>query len=343
MRAITEGMGSRFYSQLGRYSDKSQRAAGWNEMLIDNQDGMVVNNTTGTLHYEDHKVMLDDVEMVRQYSNMVYDDLVAAPGVAVNVSLFETLVGWQDMNEFTAQTSMNVSDRNSQQTDHAFVWSPQPIYHCDFHIPWRQEGFSYKQGEGASAATIAVRLERDEILMNGDSSIAVDVNGSLSTLTGLTNSAGTLAQAASMTNWALAANVALVYPQCVDLLATMFTTDRAAQMPDSVMMYVANDIWPQLELVDGADTTQGTNLKRLKGLSAIKDVKPNQFLADGAVLFVEVTPTSIRIPRSADVTVAPWQKRDRFEDGRFTVFAASTLQVRQDRNGRSGVSYCTKA
>ena len=337
------GFGSQFHNVLGRYTLQETRAAGWMEKLLSNQDGMLVNNTTGTLHYEDHKRMLDDVEMVRQYTNRAYDTLVAAPGVAVNVSLFETLIGFQDMNEFEAQVSMNVSDRKSQQTDYAFSWAPQPIYHADFHIPWRQEGFGYKQGDGAAEAAMQVGLKRDEVLILGDVSIAVSVNGVLTTLTGLTNSPGTLLQPASMTDWALAVNKAVVYTEAVDLIATMFTTDRAAQTPNSVVMFVANDVWPQLELVADAGNSERTNLQRIKDMSAISDVMPNQFLADGSVLLVEMTPSSIRIPRSTDITIAPWQKRDRFEDSRFTTIAASTLQVRQDRNGRSGVSFATKA
>jgi hypothetical protein len=342
MRAITQGYGQ-LYNQLGQYCEKAQRDAGWMEKLLSNEKGLLTNNTSGTLHYEDHKRMLDDVDMVRQYSSTLYDVLVAAPGVAVNVSLFETLIGSQNMNAFNAQTSMNVSDRQSQQTDYAFSWVPQPIYHADFHIPWRQAGHSYKQGDGAAEAAIAVRLERDEVLVLGDSSISVDVNGVAATLAGLTNASATLLQPGSMTNWALASSVALVYPEAVDLLATMFTTDRAAQTPNSVIMIVANDIWPQLELVNNAGNSERTNLERLKALSAIKDVMPNQFLAAGSVLLIEVTPTSIRIPRSAEITIAPWQRKERFEDTKFTTFSSSTLQVRGDRNGRSGVSFATKA
>ena len=177
----------------------------------------------------------------------------------------------------------------------------------------------------------------------GDSTIAVDVNGVLTTLQGLTNATHTLAQAGSMTNWALAANKATVYGEAVTLLATMFTTDRAAQSPNSVIMFVANDIWPQLEQVPVTGNSERSNLQRIKDLSAIKDVVPNQFLVAGSVLLVEVTPASIRIPRSTEITVVPWLKQDRFEDNKFTVFSASTLQVRGDRNGRSGVSYATKA
>jgi len=342
MKGSILGQG-RSYAQLGRYTLDEVRAAGWAEKLIDNQDGAMLGNAAGTLHYDDHRRMMDDVTMVRQYEDSVYDILVAAPGIAQNVSLFETMIGDQDMNDFSGQVSMNVSDRQSQQTDYAFNWTPQPIYHCDFHIPWRQTGFGYKPGDGASAATIAVNLVRDQTLILGNASIAVNANGAVSTLTGLTNAAGTLAQAASMTDWSLVANVASVYPEAVAHMQTMFTTDRAAQTPNSVLMLVANDIWPALEFVNNAGNSERTNLERLKAMSAIKDVKPCQWLVDGAVLYIEITPSSVRIPRSAETTIAPWLRTERFEDSKFTVFSASTNKVLQDRNGRSGVSYCTKA
>ncbi|MCK5614638.1 hypothetical protein KAR91_72910 [Candidatus Pacearchaeota archaeon] len=340
----TFGFGSEMHSKLGQYTNQDVRAQGWAEKLLTNQDGMVTNATSGSLHYDDHRRMLDDVTMARKFGTTVFDSLSAIPGVRQSVSIFETVIGNQNMNEFNAQTSMNASNRKSQETDYQYNWAPQPIYHCDFHIKWRQEGFgSYKQGDGAAEATKVTMLERDSVLVNGDSSIAVSVNGVLSTLTGLTNSSETLQQAGVLTDWALEANKATVYGEAVDILATMFTTNIAGIEPDSVIMYVANDIWPQLEQVPVAGNSERTNLERLKALSSIKDVLPSQWLVDGSVLLVEASPFAIKIPFSTDITVAPWQKRDQMEDRRFTVFGASTIQVKGDRNGRSGVSYITKA
>ncbi len=342
--AQSSGFNSKSFQAIMRYADPEVRHQIWANRLIDDQNGKLLGNANGSLHYEDHKLMLQDVVLAREYVNTAWNTLIAVAGVKTSVSIYDTLVGYMNTNQFNAQTSMDVSDRQSQQSNYEWTWVPQPIVHSDFHIPWRQKGFSYKQGDGITAATRAVEIERDKNLILGNTGIAVSVIGVLTTLTGLINSPGTLLQPASMTNWALQANLALVFDEAITLIATMFTVDRAAQMPNSVLMFVANDIFTNLErIVAQNQGSNVSNIDMLKRITAIRDVIPNQHLPDGSVLLVEATPEALRIPMSQDTTIAPWQINNQMEAQQFTVFNASTLQVREDRNGRSGVSFATKA
>lgn len=343
-QAISLGFSAGGYNALSRYVDEDMRHGQWNSRLIDDENGVNLNNASGSIHYDDHRIMLQDVVQAREYTASVFDTLSAVPGVQLSVSISDTLVGYMDRNQHNAQTSMNGSNRKSQETNYQWSWVPQPIVHSDFHIQYRQRSFSYKAGDGISASTIAVMKERDKNLVLGNADISVNVDGVLSELKGFTNSAGTLLQPGSMTDWANPANVGTIYGEAVALISTMFTTDRSAQTPNSVFMFVANDIFTNLELIFALN--QGSNVKNIdliKNITAIKDVMPNEFLVDGSVLLVEGTPETYRIPMSQDITVAPWQIIDPMGDQQYTVFTASTLQVRQDRNGRSGVSYATKA
>ncbi len=343
-QAMSLGFVDNGYNALARYADVAERHNQWNSRLIDDENGRSLNNASGSIHYDDHRIMLQDVVQAREYTASVFDTLSAVPGVQLSVNISDTLVGYMDRNQHNAQTSMNGSNRKSQETNYAWSWVPQPIVHSDFHIQFRQRSFSYKAGDGISASTIAVMKERDRNLVLGNTDIAVAVDGTLNELKGLTNSAGTLLQPGSMTNWADPANKGLVYDEMVGLLDTMFTTDRSAQTPNSVFVFVANDIFTQLMLIVAQNQGSNTmNIDMIKNITAIKDVMPNEFLADGSVLLVEATPETYRIPMSQDITVAPWNILDPMGDQQYTVFTASTLQVRQDRNGRSGVSYATKA
>ncbi len=335
--------GSKLHRHIAKMETKKARQGAWNSLLIDNHEGLVVNNTSGTLHYEDHKRMLDDVVMVRQYMPAVFDTLSAAPGVSVNVSLYDTLVGYQNINDFNSQTSMNGSNRQSNQTDYSYNWTPQPIYHCDFHVPWRQSGFGYKQGDGAAEAAMQVRRERDETMILGNSDIIVNVNGVDAQLYGLTNAPGVLLRPGTLTNWADAANSDTVYTEANSMIAALYAQKKSAQVEKSGYFIVASDVYPQLNLDYSTQKSGLTNMQRIMAIPQVRGVITSEFLPDGAVLFVEALPQTLRIPQSVDTTIAPWQLSHQMEDPKFTVFAASTLQVRQDRNGNTGIVYATKS
>lgn len=334
--------GSDIHSKLSRFEDKSTRASLWNSLLKDNEKGVVVNADGGALHYEDHKKMLDDVVAARKYMPTVFDTLSSIAGVVVPVSLNQTLVGMMNKNEFDAKTSMNGSGRTNNQSNYKYSWVPQPIYHTDFSIPFRQNGFSYKNSDGVSESVSAVALERDSTLVLGNSDIVVDVNGTEAELYGLTNHPDTLAMPSGISDWADSANNDKIYKETITLVKEMFTKRKAAQIPNSIIMFVANDVMPEFD-ADYSDAKGDRTVKeRVMAITAIKEVMPCQWLPDGAVLLVEASPQTLRIPTSNDVIVTPWNRVDPFEDLRFTVFAASTLQVRSDRNGNTGLLYATK-
>jgi hypothetical protein len=344
MSNIITPFGSGLHRQLARFEESTFNKKMWANHLIDNQEGIVVNNTSGTLHYDDHKKMLDDVVMARKFIPTGYRALSAIPGVAVNCSLYDTLVGYQDMNEFAAGTSMNGSNRQSNQSDYKYNWVPQPIYHCDFHIPWRQSGFSYKQSDGAQEASMQIELERDKTLFLGNDNIVVNVNGVDAQLYGLTNAPGVLSLAGSISDWADYNNADVIAKELIsNIISPLYSQKKAAQVPNSLMVFVANDVWTNLENDYSSQKGDRTVLERMKAISTVRDVMPSQWLPDGACLVVEALPTTLRIPQAVDTTVAAWQQRDPMEDLRFTVWAASTLQVRQDRNGATGIAYATKA
>ena len=344
MSNLITAPGSGNYGKLARVVDsKETRAKMWANHLIDNKDGIVVNNTSGTLHYDDHKRMLDDVVEARKYMPTGFRTLSAVPGISVAASLTDMLVGYQDMNEFTAKTSMNGSNRQSNQSDYRYNWVPQPIYHCDFEIPWRQGGFAYKSADGATEAAMQVELERDKTLFLGNDQIIVNVNGVDAQLFGLTNAPGVLQLAGAISDWAVTANIDAIVPEFIaNTLKPMYATKKAAQVPNSLIVFVANDIYMNLENDYSTQKGDRTVMQRMQAIASVRDVMPCQWLADGEVVVVEALPMSIRIPQAVDTTVMPWQRVEEMENLKFTCMAASTLQVRKDRNDATGVARATK-
>ena len=269
-------LGSRLYNNMAAMTEKSTRANVWNKQLISNEKGQIVNSTSGTLHYDDHKRMLEDVVMARKYVPTAYAALSAVGGIVVPVSLSDTIIGYQNMNEFSAQTSMNGSNRKSNQSDYQYSWVPQPIYHSDFHIPWRQESFAYKSTDGATEATMQVALERDETLMLGNSDIVVNVNGVAAELFGLTNHPATLQAPGSLTDWADIANTDTISKEAIEMVGALYTQKISAQVPNSVITFVANDVWTNLENDYASAKGDRTILERIKAITAIRDVLPSQ-------------------------------------------------------------------
>ena len=335
--------GSQNHAQLARFTDRSFRQQCWNQLLINDKNGRLVNESSGSLRYDDHVSMLDDVVEARKFLPTVYNSLASIPGVGVQTSIYQTLVGYQNLNEFEAETSMNASNRKNNRTDYEYEWTPQPIYHTDFEIPWRQEGFAYKQGDGTAEATMQVALERDRTLMLGNDNIQVRFNGVDAQLYGLTNHPGTLSLAGGISDWANDNNLTSIVSEAIGLVDRLYRDRRAAQIPGSVRMYVANDVYTKLENDYSEQKGDRSIMERINAITAIGGVMPSQWLPDGAVLLVEATPMTLRIPRASDITVAPWTKRDPMESLKFTVFASSTLQVRQDRNNLTGLLYATKS
>lgn len=341
MRVERLHQGSDAYGAMAPFTDKGQRAKVWNSLLKDNESGQVINNN-GALHYEDHKRMLDDVEAVRKYMPTAFSTLSAVPGITVPVSITDTLIGYQNMNQFDAQTSMDGSNRKTNQSNYQYNWVPQPIYHCDFEIPWRQNGFGYKTTDGTSEGTTEVMLERDKVMINGDSNINISVNGQAAPLYGLSNSPFTNAVPGGISDWNVPANLVNAHKEIIALLAEGYSDQVSMNIPNTVIMFVANDFYPLLENDYSDDKGDRTVRERIEAITAIKEIQPCQWLPDGSVLLVEAMSRTIRIAQSTDITVVPKIRTHEMEPMKMTIMAASTPQVRADRNGNTGIIFATQ-
>lgn len=308
----------------------------WKEILKTNAEGAVINNA-GTVHYDDYKDLQTDVVKAREFMNVGVQDLISA-GLSQQSSVNKTIVQYQTMNTFNAIVSMNGSNRQENQSDYAINWIPQPVYHTDFFIPWREEGFSYKESDGVIESVYRVNELRDKVLFLG-ADLGVKVSGVDAPLYGYTNHPDTITD--TISDWANSTNTDLITPEAVGLVGQLFVGGRVME-PNSVVMYVATDIWSNLQNDYSSQKGDRTVLERLRAISEIADVKPQKDLVAGAVCLVEMRARTVQYSNAQNVIATPWVKNHALENGRFTVWACGVAKIKADRTGKAGVVYATK-
>ncbi len=308
----------------------------WRDILKTNAAGEIVNNA-GTVHYDDYKDLTTDVIKSREFMNVGIQDLIAA-GLTQQSSINKTIVQYQTMNTFDATVSMNGSNRNENQSDYEINWIPQPIYHTDFFIPWREEGFSYKESDGVMESVYRVNELQDKVLFLG-ADLGVRVAGAQAPLYGYTNHPQTIT--ASISDWSLAANIDAITPEAVALIGELFVGGRVMET-NSVMMYVATDIWSNLQNDYSSQKGDRTVLERLRAISEISEVKPQKDLPAGSVCCVEMRARTVQLSVAQQPIAVPWVKSHALENGRFTVYSSMVAKLKADRNGRTGIVFATK-
>lgn len=312
------------------------RGKAWENIIIDNAKGNIV-NADGTVHYDDYKDLTTDVIKAREFNNVGIQDLIGA-GLTRQSSINKTLVQYETMNTFDAEVSMNGSNRQENQSDYSINWIPQPIYHTDFFIPWRQEGFSYKESDGIDESVYRVNEIQDKVLFLG-ADLGVKVSGQDAPLYGYTNHPDTILS--SISDWALPANVDLIVPEAVAIVGELFVGGRVME-PNSVMMYVATDIWTNLQNDYSSQKGDRTVLERINAISEIGGIKPQKDLIAGAVQLVEMRARTVQLSVAQLPIAVPWVKNHALENGRFTVYSSMVAKIKADRTGKAGCLFATK-
>jgi hypothetical protein len=323
---------------MGILSSKSNDFAIAQRMIANQQETYKSIVNAGTLHYDDYKDLSEDVVKSREFLNVGVQDLIGA-GLSQATTINNTIVQYQTMNTFDAQVSMDGSNRKTNQTDYDVNWLPLPIYHTDFTIPWRQEGFSYKESDGVQESVFRVNELQDQVLFNG-ASLGVKVSGVDAPLYGYTNHPNTITS--TISDWTVSTNYDKISQETVGLVGELFVGGRVME-PNSVMMYVATDIWSSMQQDYSTAKGDRTVLERLRAISEIADVKPQKDLASKACVLVEMRPRTVQLAVATMPIAVPWVKGHDLEDGRFTVYSSMVAKIKADRTGKAGIIYATTA
>ena len=309
------------------------------EVIERNDDKLaLVTNANGTLRHEDFLVIRDMVIEVRRRRLHGINDLKEA-GLTFTAALGDQLVGFENVNEFKeAEQDMNPNSYDNNDTVFTEDFVPNPITHSTFTIPWRQTGFDYKRslGMAESLRQIAERLE--ETLTNGNANVAVSFNGTVFPIYGYTTdpNRGT----GTISDWTDPAKRDLIVDECIDEIGSMWT-DQGGIANDSVIVYVANDIWNVLQKDYDSTNPSKPIMDRLKDIAQVKDVKPLEKLASTNVVLVEMERRTIELAIASDIVTVPHIKTNPMESQRLTGYAAMVQKIKSDNVGNTGVRHLT--
>lgn len=301
--------------------------------------GKLLTNANGTVRHEDFLVIQDRIVEVRRRKLNGITDLMEA-GLSFNVSLEEQLVGFENVNEFQeAEQEMNPNSYQNNDTVFTEEFVPNPITHQSFSVPWRQQGFDYKRSLGMSESVRQVAEKLENTLFNGNASISVSFGGQANPIFGYTThpNRGT----GTISDWSVVANIELIVPEMIEQIGAMWSTQGGVEN-DSVIPYVANDIWVNLQNDYKADSEKSV-LNRLLDIPQIKAIKPAEKLASKAVVLVEMLERTIQLASASDIITVPHIKTNPMAPQVLTTYAAMVQQIKSDSKGNTGIRHLTTA
>lgn len=313
----------------------------WRNVMRDTPDGKKIINADGTLRHEDHRSILETVTAIRRRTLNGVADLISN-GLTTKESIETMLVGTENINEFqAAKIAMNPTMYQDNDTNFVLSYTPLPIVHQSWSIPWRQSGFAYKKSLGLTESVRQVSESLENMLFNGASDIRISVNGATPVqIYGYANHPNRTT--AAISDWTdLATNATKIIPETINLIRQMFLNGGAR--PKSVMAYVGNSIWSSLQEDYSANKGDRTFLERIKAIVEIMDVKPAEKLSAKDILLVEMDERTVQMAVASDVITVPHQRVGALDDQVFTTYAAMVPIIRVDRNSKTGIVHGVEA
>ena len=100
-------------------------------------------------------------------------------------------------------------------------------------------------------------------------------------------------------------------------------------------MYVAKDIWANIQRDYNDNKGDKTHLERILAYSDIATVRPGDMLADGNVLLVQLSSNVVDLAVAQDMVNVQWEEHPM--DTSFMIYAAMVPRIKADKEGRCGV------
>jgi hypothetical protein len=296
-----------------------------------------VNNAT-TLRHEDFLVIQEKVTEVRRRKLNGITDLMEA-GLSFPVSLGDQIVGTENINEFTdAEQEQNPNSYDNDDTVYGEIFVPNPITHKTFNVPWRQQGFAYKQSLGLSESVRMVAERLEETLFNGNANIVVNFNGSLQKIFGYTThpDRGT----ATISQWDLVANNDLIVDENIANIGSMFANQGGVEM-DSIIIYYPKNFKSALDRDYVSGFPSKTVRDRIMDIPEVKDVKFAEKLADDNVVYVEMLERTVQLAVASDIVSVPHVKTNPMQAQSLTTYAAMVQIIKADSAGNTGILHAS--
>jgi len=292
-------------------------------------------NAATTLRHEDFLVIQEMITEVRRRKLNGITDLKEA-GLSFPVALSDQIVGVENVNGFgAAEQEMNPTGYQNNDTVFAEVFTPNPITHQSFSVPWRQQGFNYKSSAGLKETMRQVAERLEETLFNGNK---VSFGGALQSIFGYTThpDRGTI----TISQWDLVANNDKIVDEVIASIGSMFANQGGVEM-DSVILYFPKNFKGAMDRDYVSGFPSKTVAERIKDIPEIKDVKFAEKLADDNVVFVEMSDRTIQLAIATDMVSVPHVKTNPMAAQVMTTYAAMVQIIKSDDNSNTGILHAT--
>lgn len=305
---------------------------------ITTERGLVVNSLLRRDEWQLLDTRVQQAALIRL--NAVQD--LRSRGLVTPITSFGVLeTQWSQGSEMTpASISMDgkaVAQRDRQE--YKLAGAPVPIIFKDFEIPKRELEAARLLGNqldtsNATAASRVVSEKAEDMLVNGDTGFLFNSR----TLYGYTshpNRKTSTAAALGGGDWGTLSNIIPTVSGAIGLLATQ--TNRHF---GPYVLYVSTVQYTQAATTFYNDGSGDSGITRIKKIPEISDVKPQDSLADGSLLLVQMTEDVVQWGEHMMVVVLEWVSGDGMT-AFFRVMMVGTPKVKADYNSASGIAHVT--
>ena len=301
------------------------------QFVANNSNNNLVANST--LRADDHKIMGKKLVGTAKEKLVGVLDLynrglvVTLPNWGFTLYQYEKISGMTDA-EVTMEASTD--GQNDRQT-FELATLPVPVIHKDFKLGARQWQASQNSGSGLdltqlseSARNVSDKLE--DMLFNGLPSLIV----SGSQIYGYTNHPERTTVTLAGTGWGTSSGRDII-GDTKNMLQAMYDANRYGPF----VMYVAKNVWAELELDYSTSKGDRTFKERIEAFEGIEAVKCSTKLADDDVVLVQMTDDVVKMILAKDISYVQYSN-DPFTTKFKTVMAAAPL-IMSDKNGSCAV------
>ena len=301
------------------------------QFVANNSNNNLVANST--LRHEDHIAMGKKLVGTAKEKLVGVLDLynrglvVTLPNWGFTLYQYEKISGMTDA-EVTMEASTDGQNDRQTFTQAAL---PVPVIHKDFQLGARQWQASQNSGSGLdltqlseSARNVSDKLE--DMLFNGLPSLIV----SGSQIYGYTNHPERTTVTLAGTGWGTSSGRDII-GDTKNMLQAMYDANRYGPF----VMYVAKNVWAELELDYSTSKGDRTFKERIEAFEGIEAVKCSTKLADDDVVLVQMTDDVVKMIVAKDISYVQYSN-DPFTTKFKTVMAAAPL-IMSDKNGSCAV------
>lgn len=298
---------------------------------FDKWEGLI---NASTLKKDDFEGMRDEIKRIQELNLVAAQDLITK-GLTFDETVMHTVVTvHNELDMSDAKRSINPTQLTGDQSGFGLTSVPLPIIHKTFEIPWRQEGFNYKQSTGFGRTMRKIMESSNDLVVNGDTSIQININGANQPIYGYTSHPN--AASVTITDWAAATTSILSDVQ--KLWNAMFTTNKVPPRAGSLTMYVPTDYYSVLRNQAFANKGELTFEQQiLRDYPEIEAIKPDPSLATQNVVLVAMMPEYVQLAVAQSPIIVPHVKEVSIMPQFFTGYAVWTPFIHVDANNKTGV------